>query len=171
MDWLVLSPFVKTTYPGWLMPFIDPARHRTRQVPADYDHDRSRAVSSGRQWLDYLRQQKFSYSREGIISDANATADKTSPANQTILKLHLTGNALDTLRRDAIDATLEPQQGKRLSLVQAEKRLHELEGQTPDNGLLDEFCFVLKQHLKAYISLLKQIQSSSTAKSKSRRTK
>jgi glycosyltransferase involved in cell wall biosynthesis len=55
MDWLVLSPFVKTTEPGWLMPFIDARLHRTRQIPASYEHDRSRAVSSGRQWLDYLR--------------------------------------------------------------------------------------------------------------------
>ena len=74
MDWLVLSPFVKTTYPGWLMPFIDPARHRTRQVPADYDHDRSRAVSSGRQWLDYLRhgwrgfRQTFGRQPVGIVT-------------------------------------------------------------------------------------------------------
>ena len=55
MDWIVLSPFVKTTEPGWLMSFIDARQHRTRQVPAFYEHDRSRAVSSGRQWLDYLR--------------------------------------------------------------------------------------------------------------------
>jgi len=55
MDWIVLSPFVKTTEPGWLMPFIDARHHRTHQVPALYEHDRSRAVSSGRQWLDYLR--------------------------------------------------------------------------------------------------------------------
>lgn len=74
MDWLVLSPFVKTTYPGWLMPFIDPARHRTRQVPADYDHDRSRAVSSGRQWLDYLRhgwrgfRQTFGRQPVGVVT-------------------------------------------------------------------------------------------------------
>ena len=74
MDWLVLSPFVKTTFPGWLMPFIDPAKHRTRQVPADYDHDRSRAVSSGRQWLDYLRhgwrgfRQTFSRQPVGIVT-------------------------------------------------------------------------------------------------------
>ena len=74
MDWLVLSPFVKTTYPGWLMPFIDPAKHRTRQVPADYDHDRSRAVSSGRQWLDYLRhgwrgfRQTFGRQPVGIVT-------------------------------------------------------------------------------------------------------
>ena len=40
MDWLVLSPFVKTTEPGWLMPFIDAQVHRTRQVPAFYEHDR-----------------------------------------------------------------------------------------------------------------------------------
>ena len=74
MDWLVLSPFVKTTYPGWLMPFIDAAKHRTRQVPADYDHDRSRAVSSGRQWLDYLRhgwrgfRQTFTSKPTGIVT-------------------------------------------------------------------------------------------------------
>jgi len=74
MDWLVLSPFVKTTYPGWLMPFIDAAKHRTRQVPADYDHDRSRAVSSGRQWLDYLRHgwrgfsQTFTSKPTGIVT-------------------------------------------------------------------------------------------------------
>ena len=74
MDWLVLSPFVKTTYPGWLMPFIDPAKHRTRQVPADYDHDRSRAVSSGRQWIDYLRhgwrgfRQTFGRQPVGIVT-------------------------------------------------------------------------------------------------------
>jgi glycosyltransferase involved in cell wall biosynthesis len=55
MDWLVLSPFVKTTEPDWLMPFIDQQAHRTRQIPAFYEHDRSRQVSSSRQWLDYLR--------------------------------------------------------------------------------------------------------------------
>lgn len=54
MDWLVLSPFVRITEPDWLMPFIDQQIHRTRQVPAFYVHDRSRNVSSRRQWLDYL---------------------------------------------------------------------------------------------------------------------
>lgn len=74
MDWLVLSPFVKTTEPGWLMPFIDAQVHRTRQVPAFYEHDRSRAVSSGRQWRDYLRHgwqgfvQTFSKHPTGIVT-------------------------------------------------------------------------------------------------------
>jgi len=74
MDWLVLSPFVKTTWPGWLMPFIDARLHRTRQVPADYDHDRSRAVSSRREWFDYLRhgwrgfRQTFGKHPTGIVT-------------------------------------------------------------------------------------------------------
>ena len=74
MDWIVLSPFVKTTKPDWLMPFIDARLHRTAQVPAFYEHDRSRAVSSGRQWLDYLRHgwqgfvQTFGKRPTGIVT-------------------------------------------------------------------------------------------------------
>ena len=74
MDWLVLSPFVKTTEPGWLMPFIDGQVHSTRQIPALYEHDRSRAVSSGRQWLDYFGHawqgftQTFSKRPTGIVT-------------------------------------------------------------------------------------------------------
>ena len=74
MDWLILSPFVKTTEPGWLMPFIDEQVHTTRQVPALYEHDRSRVVSSGRQWLDYLRhgwtgfRQSFGKRPTGIVT-------------------------------------------------------------------------------------------------------
>lgn len=74
MDWLVLSPFVTTTEPGWLMPFIDARLHSTRQIPAGYAHDRSRAVSSGRQWLDYLRHgwqgfvQTFGKRPTGIVT-------------------------------------------------------------------------------------------------------
>lgn len=54
MDWLVLSPFVRVTEPDWLMPFVDQELHRTRQIPSFYVHDRSRNVSSRRQWMDYL---------------------------------------------------------------------------------------------------------------------
>jgi glycosyltransferase involved in cell wall biosynthesis len=74
MDWLILSPFVKTTEPDWLMPFIDQQIHRTRQVPAFYEHDRSRKVSSGREWLDYLRHgwhgfvQTFGKRPTGIVT-------------------------------------------------------------------------------------------------------
>lgn len=74
MDWLVLSPFVKTTEPDWLMPFIDARFHSTRQIPAVYEHDRSRAVSSGRQWLDYLShgwkgfKQTFGKQQTGIVT-------------------------------------------------------------------------------------------------------
>lgn len=74
MDWVVLSPFVKGTKPSWLMPFIDERFHSTRQIPADYEHDRSRAVSSSRQWLDYLRhgwqgfKQTFAKQPTGIVT-------------------------------------------------------------------------------------------------------
>jgi glycosyltransferase involved in cell wall biosynthesis len=74
MDWVILSPFVKTTQPEWLMPFIDPQRHSTRQIPARYAHDRSRAVSSSRQWLDYLRHgwqgfvQTFGKHPSGVVT-------------------------------------------------------------------------------------------------------
>lgn len=74
MDWVILSPFVKSAKPGWLMPFIDEQLHSTRQIPARYEHDRSRAVSSGRQWLDYLGHgwqgfvQTFGGRRTGIVT-------------------------------------------------------------------------------------------------------
>jgi glycosyltransferase involved in cell wall biosynthesis len=56
------------------MPFIDGKFHTTRQVPALYEHDRSREVSSGRQWLDYLRHgwqgfvQTFSKHPTGVVT-------------------------------------------------------------------------------------------------------
>jgi glycosyltransferase involved in cell wall biosynthesis len=70
MDWLVLSPFVKNTKPQWLMVHIDQQQHRTVSIPATYEHDRSRQVTAGRQWLDYLGHgwQGFrrAYGRRGV---------------------------------------------------------------------------------------------------------
>jgi glycosyltransferase involved in cell wall biosynthesis len=74
MDWIILSPFVKSTKPGWLMALIDQQIHRTVQVPAFYEHDRSRKVSSAREWLDYLRHgwqgfvQTFNMHPTGIVT-------------------------------------------------------------------------------------------------------
>lgn len=55
MHWVVLAPFIRNATPGWIFQFIDPAAHTSSAVPADYEHDRSRQVSSATQWLDYFR--------------------------------------------------------------------------------------------------------------------
>lgn len=55
MHWVVLAPFIRNKQPQWIFQHIDPAQHTSHAVPATYDHDRSRKVSSGGQWLDYFK--------------------------------------------------------------------------------------------------------------------
>lgn len=55
MHWVVLAPFIRNDKPAWIFEFIDPATHTSSAVPATYEHDRSRQVSSATQWLDYFK--------------------------------------------------------------------------------------------------------------------
>lgn len=55
MHWVVLAPFIRNTKPQWIFQHIDPAQHTSHAIPATYDHDRSRKVSSAGQWLDYFK--------------------------------------------------------------------------------------------------------------------
>jgi glycosyltransferase involved in cell wall biosynthesis len=55
MHWVVLAPFIRKDKPEWIFQFIDEGAHSSSAVPATYEHDRSRQVSSATQWLDYFK--------------------------------------------------------------------------------------------------------------------
>ncbi|EFH12105.1 glycosyltransferase, group 1 family protein [Pseudoroseomonas cervicalis ATCC 49957] len=54
-QWLLLGSSPGGYDHHWITRFVSPLRHRFFDLHADYDHDRSRRATSGRQWLDYLR--------------------------------------------------------------------------------------------------------------------
>lgn len=55
MHWLVAAPFIRDERPDWIFSHINDENHDFQYISADYEHDRSRQLTSARQWLDYLR--------------------------------------------------------------------------------------------------------------------
>ena len=55
MHWILLAPFLVKTDQPWIHQHIASPDHSFEVVPADYAHDRSRARTSAREWIDYLR--------------------------------------------------------------------------------------------------------------------
>jgi glycosyltransferase involved in cell wall biosynthesis len=56
MRWFVVTSFLRKEDQPWIHDEIHQEPHRFTIVPATYAHDRSRSATSGREWLDYLRQ-------------------------------------------------------------------------------------------------------------------
>src|SRR4051812_43242418 len=55
MQWVLLGSSGGGYDRHWITRFVPAERHRFVDVHADYDHDRSRQATSGRQWMEYLR--------------------------------------------------------------------------------------------------------------------
>ncbi len=55
MHWIILYPSIQTGREPWLHDFVTDPAHTFDLLVAGYDHDRSRARTSARQWLDSLR--------------------------------------------------------------------------------------------------------------------
>ncbi len=53
--WRILTPFHSGKQTDWIPDHVDNPRHAFEVVPADYDHDRSRARSGLRDWADYMK--------------------------------------------------------------------------------------------------------------------
>jgi uncharacterized protein (TIGR02646 family) len=107
-------------------------------------------------------ESRFRFSIRGRIS----VADHDNAAQVTVNRLGLDHHRLEVLRKEAIDATLR-RQGKNpplLDLASARRRLTSLESAEIAGGLLEPFCFALKQALGSHILRLESIRKSKREK-------
>ncbi len=102
---------------------------------------------------------RFSFSLSG---DVRASDPADVAAERTIDKLGLNDGGLQDLRRAAIEATLggRGRQSGSLDLRRARLRLNCLAAAERDRGLLEPFCFVLKQALQKHIDRVEAIRRS-----------
>ena len=56
MHWKLVVPFLRTKQQVWIHSCIESPHHSFDVITADYNHDRSRAGTSAREWLDFLAQ-------------------------------------------------------------------------------------------------------------------
>ncbi|HVA47864.1 MAG TPA: hypothetical protein VNH11_15960 [Pirellulales bacterium] len=101
-------------------------------------------------------ESRFAFRLTGRIF---AAGDNDEAAELTIQKLGLGHRLLDQYRKEAIDATLEVR-GRgpaSLDLHSAKKRLRQLERAEQAPGILEPFCFVLKQAIKRHIMRLEAV--------------
>ena len=56
MHWKLVTSFLLTKDQPWIHDHVRSPNHSFDVITADYAHDRSRKNTSGREWLDYLRQ-------------------------------------------------------------------------------------------------------------------
>jgi uncharacterized protein (TIGR02646 family) len=96
-------------------------------------------------------EARFMFNLRGQIS----VAEKDEAAKETVKRLRLDHERLEALRKEAISATLQS-----LDLPSARKRLNSLETAEKAGGLLEPFCFVLKQALRKHIMRLESIRES-----------
>ena len=109
--------------------------------------------------LSNLCESRFSFNLLGVIEAADP-ADRA--ATETIHRLALHHPALTELRRAAIEGTLQLRQRSPLGLAAARKRLRQLEQDERANGLLQPFCFALKQALQMHIRRIEMQGKNST---------
>jgi hypothetical protein len=103
-------------------------------------------------------EARFLFNLRGQISGK----DHDQAAKETIKRLGLDHKGLEERRKEAINATLE-WRGRNpplLDLRSARKRLASLEEAESAGGLLEPFCFALKQALQKHIIRLESIQES-----------
>lgn len=75
MKWLVLASFNLELKRPWLFNHLSTGVHEAHAVPKHYAHDRSRRVSGGREWADFMRQgllgawrARFGEGADGVIT-------------------------------------------------------------------------------------------------------
>jgi uncharacterized protein (TIGR02646 family) len=103
-------------------------------------------------------EARFMFNLRGQIS----VADDDEAARETVKRLALDNRRLESLRAEAIRATLQwhGKQQPLLNLQSARKRLAILETAEESGGQLEQFCFVLKQALRKHIRRVEFIRES-----------
>jgi uncharacterized protein (TIGR02646 family) len=112
--------------------------------------------------------ERFSFTLRGEIHPTNP-ADEA--AKETIKRLGLDHAQLIQLRKAAIDAILVIQ-GRgpaSVDLKVARRRINQLKAAEQSNGILEVFCFVLKQALEKHIVRLETIRVNKMSKVKKSR--
>lgn len=92
MEWIVATPFTKSTK-GWIMRFIPVQQHDFCFIAPQYAHDRSRANSSAKDWLEYFQHAWTSWQAARQLGPDNGfvTAFPQLPLFLGLLK-RLTGS-------------------------------------------------------------------------------
>jgi uncharacterized protein (TIGR02646 family) len=103
-------------------------------------------------------ENRFIFSLQGRIS----VAAHDEAAGETVKPLGLDNKRLEDLRKAAISATLElgVKKAALLDLRSTRKRLAGLEAAEIAGGMLEPFCFALKQPLRKHIGRLESIRES-----------
>ncbi len=87
--WIAAAPFFRSDDPDWIPRHVADPSLRFEYVAADYDHDRSRASTTTRQWVDYFRHAWRTWhaaSRHGSDAAGYITAFPQLPVMLGLIK-------------------------------------------------------------------------------------